>query len=55
VISRLGSRDTVADEIKCEPHGARRARRSRGHGADASVVPKSRNEARLSRPSQRRR
>jgi hypothetical protein len=53
--SRLSSRDPVADGIKCEPHGARRARRSFGHRAGASVVAKSRNEARLSRPSGRRR
>jgi hypothetical protein len=47
--SRLGSRDPVADGIKCGPHGARRVRRSRGHGAGASVAAKSRNEARPSR------
>jgi hypothetical protein len=39
----------VDSGIKCGSHGARRARRSREHGASATVEAKSRNEASASR------
>ena len=42
------------DGIKCGSHGARRARRSREQGASADVAAKSRNKARSSRLSGRR-
>ena len=52
--SRPGSRDPVDDGAKCGSHGARRARRSREQGAGADVAAKSRNKARSSRLSGRR-
>jgi hypothetical protein len=47
--TRLDSSDLMNDEIKYILHGAR----SREQGAGATVMAKSRNEARPSRPSGR--
>jgi hypothetical protein len=53
--NRLGSRDMMADGIKCGPHGGKKSKMKSCTWSRCKVAAKSLNEARPSRPSESRR